>query len=309
MIQVTNLTKTFDNVKALDDVSFLVKKGKVTGFLGPNGAGKTTAMRIATGFLIADSGNVEFDKKSIKANLTNIIIDVGYLPENNPLYKNLRVDELLTFTAKMKSVSSKKDVKSLVKKCGLGRVLRKEIDTLSKGFKQRVGLAKALIGNPKYLILDEPTEGLDPNQKEEILKLIKSFSKDKTILFSSHVLSEVTQVADNVIIINKGKIVAEGDKDDLVKKHFKGAIISLKTNAPATQLAKVIGKIKGVNNINKLSKGKLKFNEYEISCSNPEETALETFNQVARNRWELIELHTKSQGLEELFRDLTMVKG
>ncbi|MFC1780389.1 ATP-binding cassette domain-containing protein [Patescibacteria group bacterium] len=305
MIKVTNLTKTYDRVKALDNVSFEVQKGKVTGFLGPNGAGKTTAMRIATGFLSADSGKVEFDKKNIQTNPNKIVTNIGYLPENNPLYRNLRVDELLTFTAKMKGITNKKEIKSLVKKCGLTRVMRKEIDTLSKGFKQRVGLAKALIGNPKYLILDEPTEGLDPNQKEEILKLIKSFAKDKTIIFSSHVLSEVTQVADNVIIINKGKIVAEGNKDVLVKKHFKGAIISLKTNAPATQLAKVIGRINGVNNISKLSNGKSKFSEYEISCSNPEDVALETFNQVARNKWELIELHTKSQGLEELFKDLT----
>jgi ABC-2 type transport system ATP-binding protein len=305
MLKVTNLTKIYDNVKALDSISFSVDKGRITGFLGPNGAGKTTTMRILTGYLLPDTGTVSYEKKSLASNLDKIITDIGYLPESNPLYKNMRVDEFLIFALKMKGKIDKKELKRIAKICGIQKVLVKEIETLSKGFRQRVGLAKALIGNPKYLILDEPTEGLDPNQKEEILKLIKDISKEKTIIFSSHVLSEVTQVADNVIIINQGKIVAEGDKNDLVKEHFKNALVSVKTNAPFNKFNKSINSIKTISDIRKLSDEKAKFQEYEIVCSDAEETALEIFNLIKENNWKLTELHTKSQGLEELFRDLT----
>jgi len=305
MLEVSNLTKIYDDLIALDKVSFKVNKGEITGFLGPNGAGKTTTMRIITGYLYPDKGKITFEKKSLNQNYKNIISKIGYLPENNPLYLNLRVDEFLSFNSKFKNTSNKKDMKDIIKKCGLSKVLTKEIDTLSRGYKQRVGLAKALIGDPDYLILDEPTEGLDPNQKEEILNLIKDVSKEKTIIFSSHVLSEVTKIADKVIIINEGKIIAEGKSADLVKEHFKNAIIEIETNAPFLKFKKVIDDIKEIKGFGKLEKFNNKFIKVELNCTYPEKTVVKLFDKIVENKWKLRELHTKSHGLEELFKDLT----
>lgn len=305
MLKVKNLSKNYGDIKALDNISFTVKEGEVTGFLGPNGAGKTTALRIITNYLSADKGNVTFDNKNVDLHFKEIINDVGYLPENNPLYKNMRVDEYLVFNAKLKSANDKKELKDITKKCGLTEVLTQEIEKLSKGYKQRVGLAKALIGDPKFLVLDEPTEGLDPNQKEAILKLIKSYAKGRTIIFSSHVLSEVTQIADKVIIINTGEIIAEGSKEQLVKKHFRNASILISTDAPKTELARKLGEIKTVENVARTSSGRKDFHEFEIICTDAEKTALEIFNTVVTNNWRLNQLHTKSQGLEELFKELT----
>lgn len=303
MLKVDKLIKYYGDLKALDEISFSVKKGEITGFLGPNGAGKTTSLRIITGYLTPEKGAVTYDNKSIFSKHKDISNNIGYLPENNPLYSNLRVDELLTFTANMKG--SDENLESIVKECGLKDVLTKEIDTLSKGYKQRVGLAKSLIGNPKYLVLDEPTEGLDPNQKTEILKLIKNFAKDKTIIFSSHVLSEVTQIADKVIIINKGKIVAHGKSDELVKEHFKNASIIIKSDAPFQSLRKELIKLDSVSEVKLNTKGRERFKEFEITCSEAEEVSLEVFQKIVRNKWNLTELHKKSLGLEELFKELT----
>ncbi|MBN2015578.1 ATP-binding cassette domain-containing protein [Candidatus Dojkabacteria bacterium] len=305
MLKVTNLTKNYGQTKALDKVTFSVEKGKITAFLGPNGAGKTTTMRILTGFLLPESGKITFDERSLKLKLSEIINEIGYLPENNPMYSNLRVDEFLKWIAQMKGAHHSENLLEIAEKCGIDKVLDKEIDTLSKGYKQRVGLAKALIGEPNYLILDEPTEGLDPNQKQEILKLIKEVSKEKTILFSSHVLSEVTQVAHNVIIINKGKVVAEGNKEALLKEHLKNATIKIATDAPTTKLRQTLQKIKTIEAIAKTTNRRTGFNEYTIGCKDPEETALKIFENIVRNKWKLTELHTESLGLEELFTELT----
>ncbi len=304
MLKIKNIQKSYGDFKALNNVSFTVKTGDITGFLGPNGAGKTTTMRIITGFLTPEKGEILFENKSLQPNYKNIITNTGYLPENNPLYSNLRVDEFLTFIAQMKNVYVEEEIADICKKCGIENVLEKEIETLSKGYKQRVGLAKALLGNPDYLILDEPTEGLDPNQKEEILNLIKSFSKDKTILFSSHNLSEVSQIADRIIVINKGEIVAKGQKDKLIRKYFKNAKISVKTDAPQKSFKSKIKKLSNIEDIKTVDK-KTKFSEYEISCNKPDECSLKIFNLIIRNKWQLTELHTKSQGLEDLFREIT----
>ncbi|MDD3647282.1 MAG: ATP-binding cassette domain-containing protein [Candidatus Dojkabacteria bacterium] len=305
MLKVSNLTKTYDTAKALDDVSFEIKPGDITGFLGPNGAGKTTTLRIITGYLIPDSGAVTYDNKELTANSKEILGEIGYLPEENPLYGNLRVDEFLLYTARLKNASDLSSLKEITKKCGLESVMTKNIDTLSKGFKQRVGFAKALIGKPKFLIMDEPTEGLDPNQKEEILKLIKDIAQDTTIIFSSHVLSEVRQIANNVIIINKGKIVAQGNSDKLIKKHFKNSLINIRTDAPQKKLDQELKKVKTIFDIKRKSEGRAKFSEFEVSCTNPENTALEIYKVISKNRWGLVELHSESQGLEELFKELT----
>ncbi len=305
MLRVENITKKYGNFTAVNNISFTLKKGDITGFLGPNGAGKTTTMRIITNFLSQDTGKVTYDNMSINIHFDKIISNIGYLPENNPLYGNLRVDETLVFTARLKGVKDKNKINEIASKCGIKNVLTKEIDNLSKGYKQRVGLAKALIGDPQYLILDEPTEGLDPNQKEEILELIKSFSKDKAIIFSSHVLSEVTKIANKIIIINKGKIVASGEKDTLLKEHFKQSKVEVLTDAPQLKFIKLVKNVKGVTNIEKGNKGRKNFKEYIIDCNNPEKVSYEIFEIVVKNKWKLTKLNTTSYGLDELFRELT----
>ncbi len=304
MLKITNLSKQFGTTVALDDISLSIEKGKITGFLGPNGAGKTTALRIMTGFLEPDSGSVSYNNNKIASNLQSVKYQIGYLPENNPLYSNMRVDEFLMFNAKIKNFSKKRKLKEIVDKCGLTEVLTKEIETLSKGFRQRVGLAKALIGDPKFLILDEPTTGLDPNQKEEIFKLIKQYAKDKTIIFSSHILSEVKELADDVIIINEGEIVAQGNADKLAKEYFKGEQIIVTTNAPYHTLKKSLDKYKEITGVKKNSTQR-GFFEYTVTCSNPDKTSVKIFETIVKNNWKLKQLYGKTQGLEELFRKLT----
>lgn len=305
MLSVQNVTKQYGDVVALDDISFSVKKGEITGFLGPNGAGKTTTLRIITGFLEPDAGSIRYNKKRLLSNSKEVLSKIGYLPENNPLYTNMRVDEYLRFSADIKDAQQKSDLHEIVEKCGLGDKLTKEIEQLSKGYKQRVGLAKALIGDPEFIFLDEPTEGLDPNQKEEILKLIKSFAKNKVILFSSHVLSEVTQIADKVIIINKGKIAAKGSADELIRKHFKNSVIKIKTNAPYHKLKTALEKTSAISGVEKVTKGRSKFKDYEVYTQEIEKTPVEIFDVMVKNKWKLSEMYAKSQGLEELFKEIT----
>ncbi len=303
MIKVKELSKTFGNTVALDDVSFELNKGTIYGFLGPNGAGKTTTMRIMTGVLESDDGEVLYDGKSLDTSKLAIIKKTGYLPENNPLYENMRVDEFLSYIGKMKQ-ASKDQIKVIAVECGLTQVLTKEIGELSKGYKQRVGLAKALIGDPQYLILDEPTTGLDPNQKEEILELIKNVSKEKTILFSSHVLSEVENIANELIIINKGSIVAKGSAKEISFRLSKSATIDLEINIPIAKASPILEKIKGVEKIN-LVATKKDFYKYEIITKEDSRIDLEIFKTAVKNKWLLRELHKQASNLEDLFKELT----
>lgn len=305
ILEVKNLTKYFANIAAVDSINFDVHKGEVIGFLGPNGAGKTTTIRMITGFLTPDRGDVKFKGNSIKVTAKKTLSNTGFLPENNPLYNNLRVDEYLIFSSKMKGINDKSELKKLSDSCGLEDVLTKRIENLSKGYRQRVGLAKSLIGNPELVIMDEPTVGLDPNQKEDILKLIKQYGKKNTILFSSHVLSEVSEITDRVIIINEGKIVAKGKTNDLIKQHFNNALITIKVNVDFKELKRSAGSIKSITDIKKTSEKFKEFFTYKINCTEETNTALEIFNISAKNRWKLVELHSESMGLEDLFKKLT----
>lgn len=305
ILSVKNISKSFGSTEALKDISFNVSKGEVIGFLGPNGAGKTTTIRVITGFLSADKGDVNFKGRSVNAYRKSVLEEIGYLPENNPLFTNLRVDEYLVFSAKMKGMYDKSELRKIAKRCGVDNVLSKKIETLSKGYRQRVGLSKALIGDPDLLIMDEPTVGLDPNQKEEILKLIKKYGKDKTILFSSHILSEVSEVTERVIIINEGEIVASGNTGSLIKEHFTGSIVTIKVDADLKEFEKEIKKIKDVSEVKRISRGRPKFQMYEIHCSKPEEVSLEIYKIASSNKWNMTELHSESLGLEDLFKKLT----
>lgn len=210
MLKVENIYKSFKENEVLSDVSFEIKKNSVVGLLGPNGAGKTTLMRIIVGFYGADEGEIFWGGKKVDTNSQKYKIRIGYLPENNPLYVNLTAGEYLEFISELKQISKeeiKDEIFKVAQQCGIEKVLSRQIETLSKGYKQRVGLAAALLGDPKILILDEPTSGLDPNQIIEIRDLIKGLSKNKMILISTHILPEAREICERLIIINRGKIV------------------------------------------------------------------------------------------------------
>lgn len=209
MIFLNSVSKFFNQKKAVDNISFKTKEGEIIGFLGPNGAGKTTTMRLILGYLKATKGEIKIDNLDPVINRIEVLKKIGYLPENNPLYPEMKVKEYLDFIAEIKK---EKNQEEIIKKVELEEVLNQKIEELSRGFKQRVGLTAALFGNPKILILDEPTSGLDPIEQEKIRQLIKKLAKEKTIIFSTHILSEVEDVANRLIIIHQGKIVYDGAK-------------------------------------------------------------------------------------------------
>lgn len=220
-IKITQLSKIYGSQKAVDDISFEVKKGEIVGFLGPNGAGKSTTMKIITGYLQASSGTVEINGQSISSNILEVKRAIGYLPEHNPLYLDMYVTEFLAFSGSLYDLHGeffKNRIAEICNLCGLDSEQHKKIGMLSKGYRQRVGLAQALLHNPDVLILDEPTTGLDPNQLTEIRNLIKQIGKDKTVIFSTHILQEVEAVCSRVVIINQGKIVMDTPIDSFSQK-------------------------------------------------------------------------------------------
>ncbi len=305
MLEVKQLSKNYGDFRALDNISFSIGKG-VTGFLGPNGAGKTTTMRIITGSLLADSGQVQLGDHILENEDLEVKSKIGYLPESNALYKNMRVDEFLLFIAELKGVTDKAAIQEVATECGLSDVLTKEIDTLSKGYRQRVGLAKALLGDPEYLILDEPTTGLDPNQKQDILKLIQKLARNKVVLFSSHVLSEVQAIASQLVIISAGKIVAQGKLDALLKQGHNGSKLLVRCDAPEAEFSKLAAKLKTVTAIEaKKTKTKSTFKEYQLQVTDSEEAAKEVFALCVRKKWVLVEMMHEQEDLDELFRQLT----
>jgi ABC-2 type transport system ATP-binding protein len=219
MIEFKNVTKNFGKVKALKNISLQIKKGQIVGLLGPNGAGKTTAMRVLLGILKPSKGKVLIGNELVHKNLVKIKSKIGYLPEDNPLYKNYKIYEYLQFIAKAKDIKNiKEEIRKVAEATNIKSEISRKIDHLSKGYRQRVGLAAALLGNPEILVLDEPTVGLDPNQIAEIRKLIKELAQEKTVIFSSHILSEVKQTCEDLIIIHKGEIVKFGSLKKLTKE-------------------------------------------------------------------------------------------
>jgi ABC-2 type transport system ATP-binding protein len=216
MLQVKKINKQFGDKTALNEVSFELKDKSVIGLLGPNGAGKTTLMRIVVGFLLADEGEILIGKRNVETQAMDYKKKIGYLPEGNPLYGYMMVDEYLKYVALLKDVANPhEEIKQVATECGLSDVLKSKIETLSKGYKQRVGLAAALIGDPELLILDEPTTGLDPNQIVEIRKLIKKMAKSKTVILSTHILPEAKAICDRLLIINRGQIVLDETTDKI----------------------------------------------------------------------------------------------
>lgn len=308
MIRVKNLIKSYGDLNAVDDISFLVQTGEIVGFLGPNAAGKTTTMRIITCFMPPTSGTVEVDDLNIFQNSLEIRHKIGYLPENAPLYWEMNVLEYLEFIMGLRGMgggNSNKRMKEIIDICGLGSVIHKDIGELSKGFRQRVGLAQAMIHDPEILILDEPTIGLDPNQIVEIRNLIKELGKEKTVILSTHILPEVEATCGRVLIIHEGKIVADGTAQEL-QTGFQGKEkIYLELKNPDEQTENKLKAFDQVEKVERVSLPSGQIKGFNIESSKGVDLREKLFNFSVQNNWTLLELRREQASLEEIFRLLT----
>ncbi|HNX52725.1 MAG TPA: ATP-binding cassette domain-containing protein [Pontiellaceae bacterium] len=302
MIKVSNLTKQFSGHTAVDDVSFEVSRGEIIGFLGPNGAGKTTTMRMLTGFLHPTRGGVEIAGVDVFEDPIEARRHIGYMPESCPLYTEMRVDEYLTFRAQIKGVARRaiRGRRDIVKEqCGLTDVGRRIIGQLSKGYRQRVGLADSLLHDPDLLILDEPTAGLDPGQIREVRELIRQLAERHTLLLSTHILPEVEMTCRRILIINKGKIVASDSPESLQKRLEGDVLISAEI---AGDPAAIEAELKNLGTVDVVSHELLGsgWNRYRIDSSAPGIRS-QVFDCAVANGWKLRELHLESRSLEDIF--------
>ncbi len=308
MIQVKGLCKSFEERPVVRDISFSVAKGEVVGLLGPNGAGKTTTMRMLTGYYNADSGEIQIGGKSISKSKREIQAMIGYLPESSASYSDMMVCDYLDFMAAARNVDNKKDaIERVVSQTSLGDHFYRPISVLSKGYRQRVGLAAALIHNPEILILDEPTSGLDPNQIVEIQGLIKGLSKEKTIILSTHILKEVEATSQRAIIIHEGKIVMDKSLEEISNMQKGASGIRLTLKGIVDNLDSLIEKeIPGVSiaGVEFTPSGETLISI--TSNRDAKETSLDLYRLVVKNQWLLLELYREKFSLESVFRDLTI---
>jgi ABC-2 type transport system ATP-binding protein len=298
-ISISNLTKIYGQQKAVDDISFAVGNNEIVGFLGPNGAGKSTTMKIITGYLASDVGSAIVNGINVNKDALEAKKQIGYLPEGNPLYYEMYVREYLEFIAGIHELKSgvKKRIEEVIDLTGLRLESNKKTGQLSKGYKQRVGLAAALIHDPKVLILDEPTTGLDPNQIVEIRQLIKDLGKNKTVLFSSHILQEVESICDRIVIINKGKIVADDTLINLQSSNKSGHVVLVEFGKKIN--IDLLKTIDGVDN------AEANENQYQLQTSDPEKVKKLLLEFSLENNLDILSLQTKNKSLEEVFRNLT----
>lgn len=338
MIRIENLVKDYGSVRAVNSIDFSVEEGEILGFLGPNGAGKSTTLKIITCFLSPTEGNISIDDYNIFEHSKEIRSMIGYLPENNPLYTDMVVYDYLKYIGQLRGLSEQefyRNLRKVIDKCGLKGYVSKPIHTLSKGYRQRVGLAQAIIHDPKILILDEPTSGLDPNQILEIRDLIKELGKEKTLILSSHILQEVQAVCSRIIIINKGDIVADGSMDEL-KSSYQGRTRvniemiaedfseeAFKQALPEVEIISVqagTGFVEG--SIEKGSAAEATDDDTVLEPPQEFETVSavfeyptvndmrkKIFEYIKENDWTVLEMHRKYMSLEDLFRTLTVEKG
>jgi ABC-2 type transport system ATP-binding protein len=321
MIYANGLTKRYGSFRALDDVSFEVRRGEIVGFLGPNGAGKSTTMRILTCFIAPTGGVAKVRGHDVFDDTLAVRASLGYLPQRAPLYLEMTVYEYLQFAAKMRNLDHdqfKKRARAVVEICGLAQSLSKEIRQLSHGYRQRVGLAQALIHDPPILILDEPTSDLDPNEKAEFLNYLKQIGKDRTVLLSTHNLKEVESACARAIIVSRGRVVADGGLDDIRAKSGRlRYVVEVQESvgdspyrgksAPPQQVEveTALSALKGVKKVTELPTDD-RAHAYEIIGEDAEDLRPEIFRMIADKGWVLLELHRDTQTLEDVFRQLTI---
>jgi ABC-2 type transport system ATP-binding protein len=307
MVDVHHVTKRFGPTVAVDDVSFKVSKGEVVGFLGPNGAGKTTTMRILTCFMPADVGTATLAGYDIWTHPVEVRRRTGYLPEDTPLYPDMGVTESLDFVAEVRNIpktSRAARIKEMVDICGLGRVLKKDVGELSKGYKQRLGLAQTLIHDPEILILDEPTSGLDPVQILEIRNLIKQIGTEKTVILSTHILPEVAATCGRVLIINEGQIVADGPPVELAERAAGGEAVFTTLRGPRDQVEEKIKLLDGLKRSRLLAEDPEGL-RWELLFTAGKGSAEGVFKLAVENGWVMTELRRQSASLEDVFLQLT----
>lgn len=307
MLSVKSIKKVFDDTVAVDDVSFEIRQGEVVGFLGPNGAGKSTTMRIITGYLNPDSGTVKIGETDLSNNPVRAKQMIGYLPESAALYQDMEVTDFLIFMGKMRGLKGLRlmdRMRTVVRQCQLSTVLGKTIHTLSKGYRQRVGLAQALIHDPQILVLDEPTVGLDPNQITEIRDLIRDIGKHKTILLSTHILPEVTATCGRVIIINNGRIVAEGSPETLSETQIKKSLYHVAIRGDIHLIESRLKDLPGYLE-SQIEKSLGDLHHVTVTTKADDDLSETIFELAVQNRWRLARLTRDGMSLEEVFRDLT----
>jgi ABC-2 type transport system ATP-binding protein len=307
MIEVKNLTKRYGPTVAVDNVSFNAKAGEVLGFLGPNGAGKTTTMRVLTCYLSADEGSATVDGYDVFDQSVEVRKRIGYLPESAPLYSDMGVIDYLKFIAQVRDIPKsqrQQRTKGVIDICGLESVIHKDVGELSRGYRQRLGLAQSLIHDPPILILDEPTSGLDPSQIIEIRNLIKEVGKEKMIIFSTHILPEVSATCSRILIINDGKIVANGSPKSLTDRAKGGEVVDITIRGPAEDIETKLRDLNFVNEFSRVNTVDGLFS-YRIASEKGKNAAEELFQFVAQNGWSLTELRQESVSLEDVFLELT----
>ena len=304
MIEVEGITKRYGTARGIENVSFKVEKGEVLGFLGPNGAGKTTMMRILTCYFPPTSGKARVAGYDVFEDSLEVRRRIGYLPENVPLYTDMPVTAYLEFVGKIKGVGNK-EIKNRVAKvmddCGITHVSTKYIRDLSKGYRQRVGLAQALINDPEVLILDEPTIGLDPRQIIDIRQLIKNLAGRRTVILSTHILPEVSMICQRVIIINEGKLIAVDTPDNLMRQLQSSAQIVLLVRGPQEEVAQKLGMVKGVKGVTKKASGGYNGDTYIVEAMKNVDIRKDLAMIIVNNHWDLLEMRPVSMSLEDIF--------
>lgn len=306
VIKVAHLTKRFGRTVAVDDISFEITRGEIVGFLGPNGAGKTTTMRLLSCFLPPTGGEVSIAGMDILRDSVEIRRNIGYLPENAPLYDDMRVKEYLSYRGKLKGLRGKKlkaRLNEVMSNCGLTDMKNRIISRLSKGYKQRVALADSLINEPPVLILDEPTIGLDPNQIRHIRDLIKGLAERHTVLLSSHILPEIEMICQRVLIINKGKIVASDTTQGLARRVEGCTRVAVEVQGPREVIINTLSGITGVERVTCESAGN--WHRLLCECNGKTDIRSDIFRIVSGNKWDLRELQEEKKSLEDVFTEIT----
>jgi ABC-2 type transport system ATP-binding protein len=308
MIQVQGLTKYYGDLCAVDHISLDIRTGEILGLLGPNGAGKTTLLRMLTAYLRPTEGTIRVKDYAVDENPLQIKRLMGYLPESAPLYRDMLVYDYLGYVADIRGIEAKRKfarIRTMAELCGLNEVMHQPIGELSKGYNQRVGLAHAMMNDPDILILDEPTSGLDPNQIVEIREIIRGIGKEKTIIISTHILSEAEATCDRVVIINRGEIVADGSTETLGQATSQGNLITVALrNADIESVKRELRPIQGIEEIELLD-GQAGTLEVRIACRRPEDLRAEIYKKIKETDWVLLEFHQETRSLETIFRSLT----
>lgn len=308
MITIENLTKYYGKNKAVNNISFTINDNEILGFLGPNGAGKSTTMNMIAGFLPMSGGSVSIFGTDITKDPVKAKKNIGYLPEIPPVYPDMKVSEYLSFCAGLKKIPAgekKDEIKRVMTLLGITDVKGKLIRNLSKGYKQRVGFAQALLGNPKFIILDEPTVGLDPNQVIEVRKIIKDLKKDHTVIFSSHILSEVSEVCDRVIIINKGDIRAIDTIENLERSYSSALVLNIKVKGSKSKAASIIETAEGVKELLSIDDEGNDIFSFSVQLEGDAETIQDSLmNELIKNHVRIMEIYTDKPNLENVFIEL-----